>query len=305
MTEKPVRFPNKGEKNPMALSRAMSSGVAGLKAFQTAMDVIGNNISNVNTYGFKASRTTFSDTLYQTLQAASGDNGARAGSNAVQVGYGSSASAIQMDTGISGMSSTGYNTDCYINGQGYFVTATGYDKDAKKPTGLQYTRVGELQFDSTGNLTDGKNYVLGVMSTDGKTVSDLSASNTPTLITCDPTTYSNPSIAADGTITATKTADGTITTIGKVALAHFTNPSGLTQEGGSYYKDSDNSGAPAYDFPGAGGTGSLVTGNLEASNVDLANEFSNMIQTERGYQANSKMISVGDDMMETLVNMVR
>lgn len=148
----------------MALSRAMSSGVSGLKAFQTAMDVIGNNIANVNTYGFKASSATFSDTMYQVLQAASGSNtNGAAGTNPTQVGYGSQVSRIAVDASPSGMVSTGSPLDCYISGEGYFVVAPqGSDvTGSAAPTGVEYTRVGQLSFDSAGYLTDGKNRILG------------------------------------------------------------------------------------------------------------------------------------------------
>jgi flagellar hook protein FlgE len=112
--------------------------------------------------------------------------------------------------------------------------------------------------------------------------------------------------------------DGSVVTIGQIEIAHFTNPAGLEQMGGNYYKATDNSGNAtiesdgsitsaglSFETPGSSATGNLVTGALESSNVDLANEFSNMITTERGYQANSKIITVADEMLETLVSMVR
>ncbi len=309
----------------MALMRAMSSGVAGLKAHQTALDVIGNNIANVNTYGFKASRTLFSDVLYQTLTSATApgltkdgqgnvtDNGT-GGINPSQVGYGSTASSVTVDTGRAGMATTGFGGDCYINGEGYFIIGDG------KPTGLvppshQYTRVGALSFDSEGYLVDGHgNRVCGagnsvVQSAEaalsGDTLDDISTSGPEYIHYCpSKDTLSAVAIAADGTITATN-GDGKVVTVGQISLAHFSNPGGLEQEGGNYYKDTSNSGDATYATPGSGATGKLVTGALESSNVDLANEFSNMISTQRGYQANSKIITVSDTMLETLVNMVR
>lgn len=281
------------------MMRAMSSGVAGLKAHQTALDVIGNNIANVNTYGFKASRTTFSDVLYQTLQDATAPSTTNeGGKNPSQVGYGATASSVQVNTGRAGMTTTGYSTDCYINGEGYFVVATG-DNGSGTPTGIKYTRVGELTFNSAGYLVDGNgNCVLSATGT--------GASATYSYIKYDPTsvTYKDIAIASDGSITGTDSS-GAVQTIGQIALAHFANPGGLTQEGDSYYNSSVNSGDPTYENPGASVTGALVTGALESSNVDLANEFANMITTERGYQANSKIITVADTMLETLVNMVR
>lgn len=278
----------------MAFNRAMSSGVAGLKAHQTALDVIGNNVANVSTYGFKASRTLFSDVLYQTLTAATKPGTNTGGVDPSQVGYGSTASSVSVDTGRAGMSTTGFGGDCYINGEGYFVIRDG-------ASGYKYTRVGALSFDSSNQLVDGHgNLVLG------KEGATFSSTDTPEIINYPSgTSYSSIAIAADGTVTGKNASTGVIDTIGGIALAHFPNPAGLEQEGNNYYKATDNSGTVANSAPGAGATGQLVAGALESSNVDLANEFSNMITTERGYQANSKIITVSDTMLETLVNMVR
>lgn len=279
----------------MAFNRAMSSGVAGLKAHQTALDVIGNNVANVSTYGFKASRTLFSDVLYQTLTAATKPGTNTGGVDPSQVGYGSTASSVSVDTGRAGMATTGFGGDCYINGEGYFVIRDG-------ASGFKYTRVGALSFDSSGNLVDGHgNLVLGASGAAYKT------GDTPAVIKYDPSTatYSSVAIAADGTVTGKNADTGNMDVIGGIALAHFPNPAGLEQEGNNYYKATDNSGTVKNAMPGEGATGQLVAGALESSNVDLANEFSNMITTERGYQANSKIITVSDTMLETLVNMVR
>ena len=299
------------------MMRAMSSGVAGLKAHQTAMDVVGNNIANVNTAGFKASSTIFRDVLYQTLSAASAGNTTTGtgGMNPAQVGYGSTAATVTMNTGRAAMNVTGYSNDVYINGEGYFVVKDGDD--------YLYTRVAELTFDSNGYLTDGYGHLVCGMSNTSDSLADPADGDLDIDTTADnwgPIQYTLPdgtgsddakdntfqdiSFGADGTITATNAA-GTVVTVGKIALAHFTNPSGLSQQGNSYYKETVNSGEATYAAPGDGGTGSMVAGALEASNVDLASEFSNMIVYERGFQANSKIINVSDTMLETLVNMVR
>lgn len=275
----------------MALSRSMSSAVAGLKAHQTAMDVIGNNISNVNTYGFKPSTTMFRDIMYQTLSAGkAGTSGTSGGTNPSQIGYGASASAVEVSaSGQTGMVATNNPTDCFINGEGYFVIKNG--------NGYLYTRVGDdLRLDHNGYLTDGAgNYVCG-----------LNAGSTAT--SPEPIHYSGTdpigsvSIGEDGTITAN--VKGSPQTIGQLQLAYFINPSGLTAKGNSYYSaESGNTGTATYEAPGKTATGSLVTGALEASGTDLANEFTNMIQFERGFQANTKIVSVNDEMLQTLVNM--
>ena len=317
----------------MALSRSMSSAIAGLRAHQTAMDVVGNNIANVNTYGFKASTTMFRDVMYQTLAAGSGGQaGVSGGTNPSQVGYGANASAVEVNMGRAGMAATNNDTDCYIDGEGYYVVANGMAKDTdgnSVPTGYVYTRVGDnLRFDSNGYLVDGAgNYICGVNNGDGvaadltKTGDDVKLDMTgtetapfkPVPIHYDPAndngddsgkavTLGSISIGKDGTITAER--DGSSVVVGRIGIASFTNPAGLTAVGNSYYSaESGNTGTPVYGKPGDNSTGTLVTGALEASGTDLATEFSNMIQFERGFQANTKIVTVNDEMLQTLVNM--
>ena len=136
--------------------KSMYSGVAGMKAHQTKMDVIGNNIANVNTYGFKASRTTFSEVYYQTTSSATGATANTGGKNASQIGYGSQVSGIDILMTRSGFQSTDKATDVAIAGEGFFQIA---DADGNK----YYTRSGNFTFDSAGNLVDTNgNFVLGV-----------------------------------------------------------------------------------------------------------------------------------------------
>ncbi|MDU7336996.1 MAG: flagellar hook-basal body complex protein [Clostridium sp.] len=437
--------------------RSLFSGVAGLKAHQTKMDVIGNNIANVNTYGYKSSRTTFRDMYYQTISASSSASGTRSGRNASQVGYGASVASVDVLNTRTGFASTGNSMDLYIDGEGYFVVRDGAGNE-------HLTQVGTFGFDGDGNLTDGAgNFVCGysvnklksavsvgdvkidfgsVSDTDntkngsytvdkkntscieGYTlqVVDGGASGTngveldPTKKTItvtlktddmnkeklestlqtatwtvageaagknslsdvsikdssgnalkkengDPLKWSdvlvltqitvdgakdattkadkvkattgkiaeeaefqgqgatdkaqyvkkiingegemkNISVGTDGTITG-ESIDGTIKIIGKIALANVPNPDALQREGNSYYKAVNNTGAITYTAPGESNTGALRSGGLESSNVDLANEFSDMIMTQRGFQASSKMITVSDEMLETLVNLKR
>ncbi len=308
------------------MMRALSSGISGLKAHQTAMDVVGNNISNVDTSGFKSSNTIFRDALYQTIESASAsgytstsDTGA-AGVNPSQIGYGANASSININTTAGDFSSTGSNMDCAIDGEGYFVIADGSPDSTTptQPTSYKYTRLGTFSFDSEGYLTDGTgNRVCGQNNT-STTSGTLGATTTlsPTDYSSDKPQYihydvsdtakndlKDIAVSSDGTVTATN--DGVAVTIGKVALARFQNAAGLTQDGSSFYKVSSNSGDATYAAPGSSGTGSLKTGGLESSNVDLATEFANMITYERGFQANSKIMTVADEMLETLVNMKR
>ncbi|MDF1494245.1 flagellar hook-basal body complex protein [Caproiciproducens sp. CPB-2] len=285
------------------MMRSLFSGVAGLKAYQTGMDVIGNNIANVNTYGFKSSRTTYRDVYYQTLSGSSASNATSSigGGNPVQIGYGATAATVDVLNTRSGMATTGRPTDCYIDGEGYFIVKDG--------SGYLYTRVGSLGFDGDGNLIDGnKKIICGSNVVSGALVPLPNATTgevtAPAAIkVADYKDYTNITIGSDGKITGEK--GGTVTTLGSIALANIPNPDALTLQGGSYLKPVSNTGTSTYYTPGSGATGSLVTSALESSNVDLANEFSQMIITERGFQANSKIITVSDEMLEDLVNLKR
>lgn len=136
--------------------RSLSSGVAGMKAHQTKLDVIGNNISNVNTYGFKSSRTTFSSVFYQTISSSKASDTSGGGVSSTQIGYGSQVSGIDVLMTRSGFTSTGVTTDLAIAGEGFFQVQ---DAEGNK----YYTRNGAFQFDSAGYLVDTNgNYVLGI-----------------------------------------------------------------------------------------------------------------------------------------------
>lgn len=144
------------------MNRAMFSGVAGLKAHQTKMDVIGNNIANVNTYGYKSQSAVFSDIYYQTIKSASGGTTSRGGINPSSVGYGSTLAAIRTQMGQSSMQNTGYGMDVAITGEGFLQVM---DADGN----IFYTKAGLLDYDSNGYLTDiNGNFVLGATTADGQ-----------------------------------------------------------------------------------------------------------------------------------------
>lgn len=298
------------------MMKALYSGVSGMRSHQTKMDVIGNNIANVNTYGYKSQRTTFRDIYYQQLRNPGGASADRGGTNAAQVGYGAQIGSVDTIHTISGYSPTNKSTDIYINGEGFLTVETS--------TGQRlYTRLGALGFDSAGNLVDVNGSRVygwnkddvdidadGIITVDE---ADLAAIN---IAPTDPDVeYTNITINTDGTITAVYNNKGddsdplndTIVTLGLISVASIQNQDALVHEGNSYYRESKNTGEITYNIPGAkgSGTGALVTGGLEMSNVDLANEFSDMIITQRGYQANTKIISVVDQMLEELVNLKR
>ena len=149
--------------------RSLYSGVSGLTSHQTKMDVIGNNIANVNTYGFKSSRASFSDVFYQSIKNASSGTQSFAGNNPSTVGYGTQVASIDKDMSQSSFQSTNRTLDIALDKEGFFATATFVSGpngtaplDTSSPASLTYTRAGNFQIDSLGNLvTNNNRFVLG------------------------------------------------------------------------------------------------------------------------------------------------
>ncbi|MEL7605212.1 MAG: flagellar hook-basal body complex protein [Sedimentibacter saalensis] len=297
------------------MMKALYSGVSGLRSHQTKMDVIGNNIANVNTYAYKSQRTTFSDVYYQAVQNPSkAVAGTVGGTNSSTVGYGAQVSSIDTIHTLSGYSPTNKATDLYINGEGYFVVQNASGEKF-------YTRNGAFNFDSQGNLVDSNgSLVMGTLAAadlsdlskikkeltdaDGGAGGGAGGGALEVINIAGLEGYKNITINSDGTITASD-KDDKIQTLAVITVATVPNQGALVSEGGSYYSAGNNTGIITAYAPGLSGTGGLVSGGLEMSNVDLANEFSDMIITQRGYQANSKIITVVDEMLEQLVNMKR
>ncbi len=298
------------------MMKALYSGVSGMRSHQTKMDVIGNNIANVNTNGYKSQRTTFRDVYYQQIRNPGGASIERGGTNSAQVGYGAQIGSIDTIHTISGYAPTNKSTDIYINGEGFFTVETS--------TGDRlFTRLGALGFDSAGNLVDvqgsrvyGWNQGDFTVNADGTITVDEADLAPINIAPTDPDVeYTNITINTDGTITAvynnrgddTDPLNDTIVELGLISVANIENQDALVHEGNSYYRESKNTGVITYNVPGSkgSGTGALITGGLEMSNVDLANEFSDMIVTQRGFQANTKIITVVDQMLEELVNLKR
>lgn len=439
--------------------RSMYAGVSGLRNHQTKMDVIGNNIANVNTAGYKKSRVVFQDTLYQSIRGASRPTDARGGTNPMAIGLGMAIASIDQIHTPAPASSTNKASDLAIDGNGYFIVDNGGQRF--------YTRAGNFDFDKLGNLISLANgyRVHGWMADedwnidtvrssepidiadfksipprattemkftgnlDSKTeiqdpdnideneiivtskevydslgnkeelyfrffklsiddgvpettwacdislspefsgtiaeilitnedeeisganvirINDLTFDNNGTLpsdailksliigrseqgaediefdidfshITQWETKSSAWAEYQDGYTMGNLTTynfgiDGTIQgvydngesrNLARVALANFQNPAGLLQVGSSLYQVSNNSGDPLVGAPGDQGMGALIPGSLEMSNVDLSEEFTDMIITQRGFQANSRIITTSDEMLQELVNLKR
>jgi flagellar hook protein FlgE len=284
--------------------RSLFSAISGLRANQTMLDVTGNNIANANTTGFKSSNIVFQDTLSQMLTGAgaptpaAGTTPARGGTNPIQVGLGVQVGAVTTSFNQGSAQVTGRATNLMISGDGFFTIQRGGAN--------LYTRAGAFNFDSSGSLvTPDGDLVQGYGFTAGAAdTSKLVPITIPDLVTAGKPAMTSYSIGADGVITGVYD-DGTKKPLFQVALTNFSNPEGLEKVGDTAFRESTNSGKPQPGAPGSGRLGSLMAGSLEMSNVDLAQEFTNLIIAQRGFQATSRVITTSDQVLEELVNIKR
>lgn len=272
--------------------RSLYSGVSGMRGFQTKLDVIGNNIANVNTTGFKAGRVMFKDILSQTVSGVTAPvDGTQGGINAKQVGLGVTIASIDTIHTAGSAQTTNVPTDLRLDGDGFFVVSpTGSSDNA------YLTRAGNFNVDANGYLVnaDGQ-YVL---SADGNAIQ------------IDPTTVTAFTISQDGSILPVDANGNTGDAIAQIGVAKVVNPGGLAKVGGNLYRMTPNANPDgALDLGAASdegrGTGAIISGQLEMSNVDLTNEFTEMIVAQRGFQANSRIITTSDSILEEVVNLKR
>ncbi|MBO1510407.1 flagellar basal body rod protein FlgG [Metabacillus bambusae] len=310
--------------------RSLYSGISGMKNFQTKLDVIGNNIANVNTYGFKKSRTTFSDLVNQQVAGAAGATNATAGTNPQQVGLGSSISSIDTIHTTGSMQTTSRTLDLALAGDGFFPVGTfkqGYnlagvsanDNQIAGPIeetiDLNYTRSGNLYLDDQGYIVtaDGM-YLIGETGTKIDENTFGTSPNGNSGLIQIPLTAQSFSISQDGTVSFVNEA-GDLNVAGRILLAKFANDGGLSKVGGNLYKESSNSGKVDTDgdgitladfsIAGENGTSSIISGALEMSNVDLSEEFTEMIVAQRGFQSNTKIITTSDEILQELMGLKR
>ncbi len=409
------------------MMRSLFSGVSGLRAHQSRMDVIGNNISNVNTVGYKSSRATFQEIFSETLKGAGAPEGGRGGTNPQQIGLGISLASIDTLHTRGSIESTGYPLDLAIEGNGFFVVSDG--------TAPKFTRAGNFIRDTEGNIVNGNGLrVLGWMADEDenmdttispgtmqipegmqmppkatgaiKIIGNLNAdteddgivpfeteiydelgrknkltfefkktdedewkieevcitlpggnSETITGFTDVTLTFGSGKLTSGGSFTiisngnliseditidisgirqfaaesgvdplevdgyalgslenfnfdASGVATGVFTNgkqkiLGRIALAAFNNPSGLQKVGNNLFMQTPNSGQPSIGRAGDRGRGTINPTSLEMSNVDISKEFTDMIITQRGFQANSRIITTSDEMLQELVNLKR
>jgi flagellar hook protein FlgE len=263
--------------------RSLFTAISGLGAHQKMLDVTANNIANVNTTGYKSSSTVFEDTLSQTLSGATASTATNGGQNPTQVGLGVHLAATVTNFTEGADQATGGIGNMKINGDGFFaVTKNGQQL---------FTRAGAFSLNDAGFL----------VTPDGAVAEDITGAPLD-LSALKTGTYVSWSIDAIGTVNAVD-ATGTTTTLGQVGLATFANPGGLQKVGDTAYAATPASGTASIGAANTGSRGSITSGEVEMSNVDLSQELTNLIISERGFQANSKVITTSDEVLQTLVNL--
>lgn len=275
---------------------SLSSAVSGLDAFQQEMDIIGNNIANINTVGYKDATADLGTSFSDTLQAATTATATSGGVNPEQVGTGVTTVAIDNNWSTGTINSNGISGDVAINGNGFFVVED-------PSTSQQYaTQDGEFTVNTKNQLVTGTGMlVLGTSGT-GSTgsLSPIIVSTAGSTSTAAMTGYT---INSAGDVVVTQ-ADGTTVTCGQVMLQNFSDPQQLTNAGDNLYSNMTNAGPlSAAVAPGTSGTGTIQSGAVELSNVDLSSEMANLITAQRAFEANSKIITTSDELLQDVVNM--
>lgn len=261
--------------------RALYTAASGMSAQQLNLDNIANNLSNSNTAGFYARRLQFSDLVYQNIimpgAAATQQTTIAAG---LQVGLGTMPAASEVMQTQGNFATTGNPLDLAIQGLGFFQVTM--------PDGtIAYTRAGTFHLDAQGNI---------VTANGNQLQPSLTIPANATTIT----------VGADGTVSVTQSGQTAAQQVGSVQLAMFPNPGGLNSVGNNLYLATTASGDPIVGAPGAAeGMGTLQQGMLEQSNVDIVQEFVNLIVAQRAYQSNSRVVTSADQMLQDLANLVR
>lgn len=255
--------------------RSLWIAKTGLDAQQTQMDVITNNLANVSTTGFKRSRAVFEDLLYQNLRQPGAQSSQQTQlPSGLQLGTGVRPVATERIFTQGNLQQTGNSKDLAINGQGFFQVLM--------PDGSAgYTRDGSFQTDSQGQMVTSSGFVIQPSIT-------------------IPANAQSITVARDGTVSITQPGSSAPVQVGNIQLATFINPAGLMSMGENLYVESAASGAPGTNPPGSNGAGLLVQASVETSNVNVAEELVNMIQTQRAYEINSKAITTSDQMLQRL-----
>lgn len=275
------------------MMRGMFAAISGLKNHQIMLDVTANDIANVNTIGYKSARTTFKDSLTQVQRGAAGVTDQNAGANAAQIGLGVQLGSIDNLMQSGALQSTGNPLDVAIQGDGFFRVGLGAPPAV--PANLEFTRAGNFTRNQAGYLTTQEGYYV---------VGRAAPGDGPDAFIRIPGDASGVAIGQDGGVSYIPGGGGAREVAGYLSLATFANPAGLERTSGNRWVASTNSGAETTGTPG-GNLGVTTAGAIEMSNVDLAQAFTTMITSQRGFQANSRVISTSDEMLQDLVNLKR
>ncbi len=264
---------------------AMHAAATGMKAMDTKLNVVANNIANIGTVGFKRSRTNFEDLMYQTLREPGiKDINDEPNPYGILVGLGAAVSGTQLDFTTGSAEQTTKALDVMIQGEGFFQVTTYYNGEEI----TAYTRAGNFFRNANGQL------VLG--NTDGSLLEP------PITLGEDDR---DPEIDAAGRVTALQGANTERTEVGQIEMARFVNPEGLKSIGKNLYIESDASGPPITGNPMENGMGSLLNHTLEMSNVEPVRELVDLIFTQRGFELNSQSIQGADEMLRVVANLRR
>jgi flagellar basal-body rod protein FlgG len=258
--------------------RSLWIAKTGLEAQQTQLDVTANNLANVSTNGFKRSRAVFEDLLYQTLRQPGAQSSQQTQlPSGLQIGTGVRPVATVKIFSQGNIEHTGNALDVAIQGNGFFQIL--------QPDGTTaYTRDGSFQVDNQGALVTSSGYHVQPQIT-------------------IPANALSVTIGQDGTVSVLQPGATKPTQVGTLQLVGFINPSGLQSAGENLYLETASSGTPSANTPGTNGLGRLNPGNVETSNVNVVEEMVNMIQTQRAYEMNSKVISTSDQMLQKLAQL--
>jgi len=264
--------------------QALHAAATGMNALSTEIDVISHNLANVNTTGFKASRVNFEDLIYQQKRQPGVENGNNDSSPAgLQVGLGVQISNTQYDFTTGSANPTGRELDIFIEGDGFLKV----DILEEYGGGEGYTRAGNIFVNADGEM------VLG--NSDGPRLSDSISIPNDSL---------GVSISSSGEVDVIQ-SDGSIANVGQLTLHRFVNASGLKSIGGNIYVETGTSGPATANTPGSAGTGTILQGHLESSNVNPVTELVSLIKTQRAFEMNSQTIQAADELLQTVSNLRR
>lgn len=281
--------------------RSLISALTGLGQSQRNMDVIGNNVANVNTIGYKASRVSFSDAFNLTLRQPAPGSGNTTPTPPLQVGMGVTTSSIKNLFTQGALTQTNVPTDLAILGDGFFLV--------KDPVNGQVyvTRAGDFRLDENGYLvTSSGMRVQGYSDSALSSIGDIKIDTQGAPEGTDPNAVvANFTISPDGKINVIL-SDGTQFVRGQILMQRFTDPQMLVKIGENLYTNIQNAGPLSQPAaPGTNGLGTIQAGALELSNVDLSVEFTNLISAQRAFQANARVITTTDDVLQEVVNLKR